>query len=87
MLIKFLPTLKFGGNSMTKEQKDIVSRELILLNIDEVEEVTGWCKQVVRNTFAYDKDFPAIKKGKEYQVELSALREYLSTRRNNKDKN
>ena len=64
MLIKFLPTLKFGGNSMTKEQKEIVSRELILLNIEEVAEVTGWCKQVVRNTFASDKDFPAIKKGK-----------------------
>lgn len=72
---------------MTKEQREIVSKELILLTIDDVEEVTGWCKQVVRNTFAYDNEFPAIKKGKEYQVELRALREYLSTRRNNKDKN
>lgn len=72
---------------MTKEQREIVSRELILLNLDDVAEATGWCKQVVRNTFAYDKDFPAIKKGKEYQVELSALREYLSKRRNNKQEN
>lgn len=72
---------------MTKEQREIVSRELILLNLDDVVQITGWCKQVVRNTFAYDKDFPAIKKGKEYQVELSALREYLSKRRNNKQEN
>lgn len=72
---------------MTKEQREIVSRELILLNIDEVAEITGWCKQVVRNTFAYDKEFPSIKKGKEYQVELVALKTYLSTKRNNKQEN
>lgn len=69
---------------MTKEQKEIVSKELILLNIDDVVEITGWCKQVVRNTFAYDKDFPAIKKGKEYQVELGALKDFLNKRRTNK---
>lgn len=72
---------------MIDKQKEIVSKELILLNIDDVAEVTGWCKQVVRNTFAYDKDFPAIKKGKEYQVELGAFKEYLNNRRTNKKEN
>lgn len=72
---------------MTREQKEIVLKELILLNIDDVVEITGWCKQVVRNTFAYDKDFPAIKKGKEYQVEFGVLKTYLSKRRNNKSEN
>ena len=72
---------------MTEKQKEIVSKELILLNIDDVVAITGWCKQVVRNTFAYDKEFPAIKKGKEYQVELGAFKDYLSTRRNNKSEN
>ena len=72
---------------MTNEQKEIVSKKLILLNINDVTELTGWCKQVVRNTFAYDKDFPAIKKGKEYQVELEAFKTSLSTRRKNKSEN
>lgn len=72
---------------MTKEQKEIISKELILLNIDDVIELTGWCEQVTRNTFAHDMDFPAIKKGKEYQVEFGALKTYLSTRRNNKSEN
>ncbi len=72
---------------MTKEQKEIVSKELILLNIDDVVAITGWCKQVVRNTFANDKNFPAIKRGKEYQVEATALKKYFSERRDNKDKN
>lgn len=72
---------------MTEKQKETVSKELILLNIDDVVEITGWCKQTVRNTFAYDEDFPAIKKGKEYQVEATALKNYFSERRDNKDKN
>lgn len=70
---------------MTKEQKEIVSRELILLDIDDVIEITGWCENVVRKTFAYSKDFPAIKKGKKYQVELSAFKEYLNKRRTNEE--
>lgn len=72
---------------MTNEQKQFVSKEVVMLNIDDVVELTGWSKQVVRNTFAYDKDFPAIKKGKSYQVEASALKTYLSQRRNNKSEN
>lgn len=72
---------------MTNEQKQFVSKEVVMLNIDDVVEITGWSKQVVRNTFAYDKDFPAIKKGKSYQVEASALKNYLSQRRNNKSEN
>lgn len=51
----------------------------------DVQYLTGWCENVVRNTFAYDEHFPAIKKGKKYQVELGAFKEYLSKRRTNKD--
>ena len=46
-------------------------------------EVTGWCEEVTRKKFAYDKEFPAIKIGKKYQVELGAFKEYLSKRRIN----
>lgn len=68
---------------MTKEQKEIVKKELIMLDINDVMEVTGWGECVVKKTFAYDKEFPAIKKGKKYQVELNSLKEYLKKRRCN----
>lgn len=68
---------------MTKEQKLILEKELILLDMSDVMDITGWCENVVRKIFAYDKDFPAIKKGKKYQVELNALKEYLKQRRTN----
>ena len=70
---------------MTKEQKQIAQKELIMLDMKDVQELTGWCKNVVRNTFAYDEQFPSIKKSKKYQVELGAFKEYLSKRRTNKD--
>lgn len=66
---------------MTDTQKEIIDRELILLDIEDVVELTGWCTEVVRNTFANDSDFPAIKKGKKYQVEMNALKDYLAQRR------
>lgn len=69
---------------MTKEQKQIATTELIMLDMNDIQEITGWCENVVRNTFAYDENFPAIKKGKKYQVELTAFKDYLSKRRTNK---
>lgn len=69
---------------MTKEQRQIAITELIMLDMNDVMDITGWCENVVRNTFAYDENFPAIKKGKKYQVELGAFKEYLSKRRTNK---
>lgn len=69
---------------MTKEQRQIATAELIMLDMNDVMDITGWCENVVRNTFAYDENFPAIKKGKKYQVELGAFKEYLSKRRTNK---
>jgi len=65
----------------TKEQEEIVKKELILLDMEDVIKITGWCKKVVYNMFAHDKDFPAIKKGKKYLVELNALKKYFSERR------
>lgn len=49
--------------------------------MEEVIKITGWCENVVKDIFAHDKDFPAIKKGKKNQVELSAFKKYLSERR------
>lgn len=68
---------------MTKKQQEIIETQIIMLDMRDVMKITGWCEQVVRNIFAYDKNFPAIKKGKKYQVELSAFKEYLRQRRTN----
>lgn len=70
---------------MTNEQREIITKELIFLDMNDVMELTGWCENVVRKMFAYDKEFPAIKKGKKYQVELTSFKEYLSKRRTNKE--
>lgn len=59
---------------MTKEQKQIAQNELIMLDMKDVQELTGWCENVVRRIFAYDKDMPALKFGKKYQVELGAFK-------------
>lgn len=66
---------------MAKLQKEIVERELILLDKEEIIRITGWSSGVVNRLFAHDKDFPAIKIGKKCQVELSAFKKYLGTRR------
>ncbi|MFR1777295.1 MAG: hypothetical protein ACLSW4_04495 [Clostridia bacterium] len=66
---------------MLSSQKDFVKHEIILLYKEDVMEITGWGKNTVDDIFAHDIDFPAIKKGKKHQVELSAFKEYLSTRR------
>ena len=70
---------------MTIEQKKIAQKEIILLDKRDVMELTGWCEKVVGNIFAYDKDFPAIKIGKKYQVELNAFKMYLCNRRVKKE--
>ncbi len=70
---------------MTEKQKEIVAKELIMLDIKDIMELTGWCENVVRRMFAYDKDFPAIKKGKQYQVELNSFKNYLAKRRTNNE--
>lgn len=70
---------------MTEKQKEIVAKELIMLDIKDIMELTGWCENVVRKMFANEKDFPAIKKGKKYQVELNSFKKYLEKRRTNKE--
>lgn len=66
---------------MTKQQEEIINNEFILLSINDVIKLTGWCEATVREMFAHDKEFPAIKKGKTYQVEYSALKNYFLKRR------
>lgn len=69
----------------TKAQQTIVEKELILLDMKEVMQYTEWSDNIVRRLFRSDNDFPAIKIGKKYQVELNAFKQYLSKRRTNKD--
>lgn len=66
---------------MTKVQREIVDKELIMLDKKDIMELTRWSKGVVDKMFAHDKEFPAIKKGKKCLVELSAFKKYLSKRR------
>mgnify|MGYP003299662421 CR=1 FL=1 len=66
---------------MSKDKVQQLKNSLFLLDIDDVCGVTGWCKNTVRNLFAYETDFPAIKIGKKYLVELDAFKTYLSIRR------
>lgn len=49
--------------------------------MEEVAEITGWSIGVVKEMFAHDNEFPAIKKGKQNQVLLESLKQYLSVRR------
>lgn len=69
----------------TKVQQTIVEKELILLDMKDVMQYTGWSDNVVKRLFAYDKELPVLKIGKKNQVELNAFKQYLSKRRTNKD--
>lgn len=62
-------------------KENIEKEEIILLEKKDVKELTGWGTNVIDRLFAYDKEFPAIKIGKKYQIELTALKAYLQTRR------
>ena len=66
---------------MPKDKVQVFDNLLVLLDIDDVCKITGWCKNTVRNLFAYESEFPAIKIGKRYLVELDAFKKYLSVRR------
>ena len=57
---------------MTKEQKQIAQSELIMLDMKDIQELTGWCENVVINTFAYDENFHAIKR-----KEISSLKIFI----------
>lgn len=54
--------------------------EIVLLNIQDVMDITGWSEVTVKKAMA-QPDFPTIKIGKENQVLLESLKNYLSTRR------
>ena len=58
-----------------------IKDDLCLLNTEDVCKITGWGICTVRKIMQYDKDFPAIRIGKDNQVTLDALKKYLSTRR------
>lgn len=68
---------------MTQSQMDIVKREIILLDKEDLKQLTGWGENAINKVFAYNEDFPATKIGKKYQVELGALKEFFKKRRTN----
>lgn len=66
---------------MNKVKEHIVNEKIILLDKEEVKELTGWGINVIDRLFAYYKEFPAIKIGKKYQIELDALKNFFQIRR------
>lgn len=50
--------------------------EIKLLNMDDIEQITGWSRVTVQKVMA-QPDFPVIKIGKENQVLLESLNNYL----------
>lgn len=73
--------LRKEGKIMTKFQLQIATKEIILLDKEDVKILTGWGENTINKLFANNKAFPAIRIGKKYQVELGALKEYLKNRR------
>ena len=69
---------------MRKSIEEIVKEQIILLDKNDVKNLTGWGQNVIDYIFKNDMDFPAIKIGKKYQVELNAFKEYLRIRRQKK---
>lgn len=65
---------------MTKSQELIVEKKIILLTIPDVMRITGWSEQTTRRLFTSDEQFPTVKIGKSYQVEMEALQKYLQKR-------
>lgn len=66
---------------MTRKQSDKVENEIVLLTKEDIKKITQWGKSTIDNLFANDENFPAIKIGKTYLVEVSAFKEFLSSRR------
>ena len=68
---------------MVKEQLEILKEKVILLDKNDIKELTGWGENTINNLFAHDTSFPAIRIGKKYQIEVEAFLEYLRKGRNN----
>lgn len=73
-----------GNVVMRKSIEEIVKEQIILLDKNDVKNLTGWGQNVIDYIFKNDMDFLAIKIGKKYQVELNAFKEYLRIRRQKK---
>lgn len=57
-----------------------LKKEITLLTIEDVEEITGWSHATVQKVMSLP-EFPTIKIGKENQVLLESLKEFLAVRR------
>lgn len=66
---------------MNKIQEDIINREIILLDKEDIRKITGWGKNTVDRIFSKDEYFPTITIGKKQIVLLEAFKEYLKVRR------
>jgi len=57
-----------------------VKEKIRLLKVEDIEELTGWCRPTILKLMD-QPEFPAIKIGKENQVEADAFKQYLMQRR------
>lgn len=57
-----------------------VKKKIVLLNVASIKEITGWGDNTIDKVMA-QPDFPALKIGKENQVEVDAFKQYLMSRR------
>ncbi len=62
------------------EQKNILYNSIILLNVKDIHELTGWCETTIRNLCKNDETFPVKKIGEGYQIELQAFKDWWKTR-------
>lgn len=69
---------------MTQEQRELAQKEIVLLDIEEISNLTGWCPSKVRELCTQDEKFPVMKVGKSYQVELTSFKKYLINKGTNK---
>ena len=59
---------------------DDIKKEVRLLTIRDIEELTGWAPSTIAKLMT-QQDFPVIKIGKENLVLLESFKEYMSVRR------
>ena len=57
-----------------------IKKEIRLLTIKDIEELTGWATCTINKLMA-QQDFPVIKIGKENLVLLESFKQYMSVRR------
>ena len=68
------------NNQVKNLNDEEAQRELVFYTTEEVAKMLG-CSVPIARQFFHRKDFPAVKAGKNFKVEASALKKYFSERR------